>query len=502
MKAGVVAAGSVGLCAVAVNLIVALAPSTKIDELYYHMLVGRRVAEDGGLRVYQLPLHAATVAQMPYQIAEGVFHHAGMMDLGNLLSWSFFVVLCGLLGVMIARASGCSAWGAGASSCAAVGLYSTVWHTTAGAHAIGDLATFSGFVLVLFGRSFRERWGELLWSAAAGGCAAIAASSKISLWPLSAAMILLAVSEGGRRGCGRRFLVALLPSTLLLLPLLVWQWAETGSPLGPIGSGLFGPSVFAPEVVAELESTRRVNQVGILPAIRQAVISLSPAFFLSLAAVSWFGWMGFWRSRVVLGLFLMQSVLIALFLTHDFRFLGGLQYVVLAVAAVEVWEAGWVRRWFRWRWVALAALTLPWLGTQVYYARPFASVVFGQTTQDQFLRRYVAFHDDFTVVGKTLPVQAVLLIEGYRAPSVYAPRPVVYTVLDWDGVRPLYRMRPTAGWTSRYERELRCGEVVYRNDRAVVETYRTPGREALRGAMLVERCRAEPSIGRSSWERR
>jgi hypothetical protein len=32
------------------NLVVALAPSTKIDELYYHMLTPKRIVEDGGLR--------------------------------------------------------------------------------------------------------------------------------------------------------------------------------------------------------------------------------------------------------------------------------------------------------------------------------------------------------------------------------------------------------------------------------------------------------------------
>jgi hypothetical protein len=39
---------------------ISIAPSTKIDETRYHMLVGRRVLEDGGLRVYQLPVEQAS----------------------------------------------------------------------------------------------------------------------------------------------------------------------------------------------------------------------------------------------------------------------------------------------------------------------------------------------------------------------------------------------------------------------------------------------------------
>jgi hypothetical protein len=329
----------------------------------------------------------------------------------------------------------------------------------------------------------------------------LAAGSKISIWPTALAMFLLAAYCRGEAGMARRVMIGILPGAVLLLPLLLWSWVNTGSPLGPVGAGFLGPSVFAPEVVAELEATRRMNQYGLLPVLRHAAISVSPVFGSSLAAVAWFALRSSWRSRVVVCLFAMQSLLIALFLTHDFRFLGGLQYVVLVVAAIEVWEAGWVQRWFRWRWVALGVLTLPWLGTQVYYAKPFASAVFGLTSKDAFPARYVAFHRDFQALARVLPENAVLLIEGYRAPGVYAPRPVVYTVLDWDGARPLYRMRP-AGWTGKRESEMRCGEVAYGNEQAVVETYRTPGKAPLVGAMVVERCEPDAKVGRVGWERR
>jgi len=45
--------------AVIVNLLIALAPSSKIDELYYHMLVPSRIVSDGALRFYRLPWESA-----------------------------------------------------------------------------------------------------------------------------------------------------------------------------------------------------------------------------------------------------------------------------------------------------------------------------------------------------------------------------------------------------------------------------------------------------------
>jgi hypothetical protein len=41
--------------AVALNALVALAPSTKIDELFYHMLVPSRIVSDAALHFYRLP---------------------------------------------------------------------------------------------------------------------------------------------------------------------------------------------------------------------------------------------------------------------------------------------------------------------------------------------------------------------------------------------------------------------------------------------------------------
>src|ERR1700692_232435 len=55
--------------AIATNLLVALAPSTKIDELYYHMLIPSRIVSDGALRFYREPWEGAIWPDMLYKIS-------------------------------------------------------------------------------------------------------------------------------------------------------------------------------------------------------------------------------------------------------------------------------------------------------------------------------------------------------------------------------------------------------------------------------------------------
>ena len=55
--------------AVALNALVALAPSTKIDELYYHMLVPSRILSDSALHFYREPWQAAILPHMIFQIS-------------------------------------------------------------------------------------------------------------------------------------------------------------------------------------------------------------------------------------------------------------------------------------------------------------------------------------------------------------------------------------------------------------------------------------------------
>jgi hypothetical protein len=79
--------------AIVTNLLVALAPSTKIDELYYHMLVPSRIISDGTLRFYRQPWEGAIWPDMLYQISATPAHAMGFPDATNVVSWGLSATL-------------------------------------------------------------------------------------------------------------------------------------------------------------------------------------------------------------------------------------------------------------------------------------------------------------------------------------------------------------------------------------------------------------------------
>ena len=70
-------------------------------------------------------------------------------------------------------------------------------------------------------------------------------------------------------------------------------------------------------------------------------------------------------SMVVSGLVCAQAILIALLLPRQFRFFGGLQYVVLILAVSVIWKSRLAARAIDGWWVVLVGLCLPWVGVQV-----------------------------------------------------------------------------------------------------------------------------------------
>jgi hypothetical protein len=486
----------------ALLFLISLAPSTKIDELYYHMLIGRRVLGDHGLRVYQLPYEQAIVPQMGYQIAETVFHATNTADAGNILSLGTGMFLWLLIYGVVTEETGRVEVGLLAAVVSAVGFYPAVWYVTAGPHPLGDLATFTGVAALFFpgglAKSIDDAGnGDKTRSLACVLGAVCAASTKISLIPVG--LVITAAALFRLRGTARSMMCAMAAGLWLFLmgPLVTWTYIHTGSPFGVAFADFFGQTAYQPLALMALAHARRVTQNGLPNALYYAAAFLN-AGSLSLILYGAVTCCRQWRRLAgLLFLVVLQVALIAWLLPHDFRFLGGLQYGLLAAGALGLSSLWHARVPFRW--VAGAALFLlgPWLAAELYYARPFVAVALGATTRDDFLRRYVEFIDDFRALDKILPRNAGLYAPNSRMPAVYAPRPVIFSLADWDRRTPLYRLLTQPSGqpfdTSGLEPQtgLTCSDVVYRNPDAVVEAYRTPNREPRRGIVVVQLCLAE-----------
>jgi hypothetical protein len=271
-------------------------------------------------------------------------------------------------------------------------------------------------------------------------------------------------------------------------PIVLWATLNTGSPFGLATAELFHSHYFAPETIARYIYYTGLNKTGWISLLTWLAPSVSIG---AIAALGILAYAAFRRGegvfKIVLGLVLAQAVFIAWLLPQEFRFLGGLQYVVLILAAWVFWPSPLgIRLAARW-WLVLLGLCVPWLAVQIYYARPFINVVSGIEGRDDFLRKYVAFTEDFRALDRILPTKAVLYVVNSRLPSYYAPRPVIFTLEDLRGRAPLYRF--TVGDDGPADQNLlKCSATVYKNPDAVTVVYRTPGRAAEHEPLKVESC--------------
>ena len=476
-----------------VNLIIAVAPSSKIDELHYHMLLPKRVIEDNGLHLYREPYESAIFPQMGFQLGLSVLHSVSFPEAGNVLSWGLGVALVVLISGVVADLTKNSTAGWMTGAIAAVGLYPSVWHVTSGPHALGDLTTLTACLLVLVPE---ERVGQLrpekrLLLICLSAC--LAAMTKISILPLALCLTAIGVHKGvAHIGLKKALLIAFSVWATFYGPMLAWTTIQCGSPFGLATAQLLHSEFFAPETVAQLEAARIANQNGWLPLLR----TLGPSVSVGVvAAFGVIGYAAFARGRVfrvLFGLVVGQSLLIAWLLPHDFRFLGGVQYAVLVMGAWVFWpsRAGvfLITRW----WFVLAVLCLPWLAVQAYYARPFVEVASGVMSRDSFLRDYVAFTNDFQSLDRVLPRDAVIYVVNSRLPSFYAPRPVILTLEDLRSRGPVYRFSERQDADSE-QKSLLCMEKIYEDGDATAVAFRTPGRQLFYDELIVERCAAVSS---------
>lgn len=473
------------LLALGVNLLIALAPSTKIDETFYHMLVPKRVVSDDGLRPYREPYEAAIYPQMAFQIGLSVLHAFRVPEAGNELSWGLSAALIVLIIGTVSELTGEKQAGWLFGGIAAVGIYTAVWHVTSGAHALGDLATVTAASLCLLpdGSIAWARGGRRLTLICLAGCTG--ASTKISLLPVCAAITLLAAQTAAQSiGWPKALGILVSVWAVLYSPLLIWSYIHTGSPFGVATASLFYSHFFDAGTIAQMALARKVNQTGLIHALKIFTLENSPGLFLGACVVA----AGAWKRvnlRILLGFITGQIVLIALFLPHDFRFLGGLQFVVLILGAWALSFSEVGRRLFLRSRLLVIPLCLPWLAVQIYYARPFIGVDLGLTTRNSFMDKYVAFWSDFQILDRILPNDAVLYVTDARPPSFYAPRPVIFTLKDAEQDRPLYRF--TVGEDEAQD-PIQCTQVVYENRQAVSFAFRTPGRPPVHERLKVERC--------------
>ena len=86
-----------------IRLLISVIPSTKIDELHYHMLLPIRLISERGLNYYNLPWEGAIWPHMQYQFIGAPFYAIGLPDSVNIISLGIFFTLLVTLFMQIDR---------------------------------------------------------------------------------------------------------------------------------------------------------------------------------------------------------------------------------------------------------------------------------------------------------------------------------------------------------------------------------------------------------------
>lgn len=480
----VIAAVAAGL-----NLLAAVVPSSKIDELYYHMLLPARVVADQGLAIYRAPIESAVLPQMAYGFFAAPLHALGYPDVPNVVSWMLSLTLVWLGWTLLRQHGIADAVAYCLVAALLVGAYPMVFHVTGGSHAFGDLSLATAVIALVLVDRLLAACGPARFAVVVSLLAWSAASAKVSLIPVAGAVALLAIFfaiRASRVGGARvRILVAAVAPWLILgAPLMAWTYIQTGSPFGPLLAGLFGESLFRPEVFADFaESTRAANRSPLSAVLFDNLAGYSPLVWVGAIGALISGTTPLAVRRWATALLLGQCLIIAWLLPYHVRFLGGLQYGLAICFALYLPPQLASRK--RAATIAIAIGILPWMMGQAAYTQQFAAMAFGLEERAAFGRRYVAFFDDFIKLDHLLPANAFLLAPDGRSPAVYAPRPMVFDLADVPPGRPVYVFSVGLPNASDYPAPYTLGPEVYANPAATQTVFRRPWAAPERGELHV-----------------
>jgi hypothetical protein len=467
---------AIAAVAAGLNLLAAVVPSSKIDELYYHMLLPARIVADQGLVTYRAPLESAVLPQMAYPFFAAPLHALGYPDAANIVSWLLSLMLV-WLGWSLLRQRGVTQPIAYCLVAALlVGAYPVVFHVTGGSHAFGDLSLATAVVALALATRLLPVCGAARFAFMVSLLAWCTASAKVSLIPVAGAVALLAIALAWR-ACKTRaerlgiVAVSALPWLVLGAPLMIWTHLQTGSPFGPLLAGVFGESLFRPEIFREFaERSRGSNQSPFEAIPFDDMAGYSPLVWLgaigALVSRATPAPVRQWGSVLLLG----QCLIVAWLLPHHARFLGGLQYGLAICFALYL--PSWSMLRLRTGIVLVSVGVLPWLLGQAIYAQQFAAMAFGLDDRTAFYRRYVAFFDDFAKLDRLLPANAVLLTTDTRPPAVYAPRPMVFDMADVPRESKAYVFSTEAPKASDYPAGYVLGSEIYTNPNARQNVFR------------------------------
>jgi len=476
----------------------AILPSTKIDELFYHQLVGERIVIDGGLVFYRQPWEAAIPPHLLYNFSHVPLVHWGFPDAANVVSLGVFGVSLSTVYVVLKEADVSSFLRWIILSLACLGMYRLTF-TTAGSHHFGDLAAFMGLYVVFAFSSLKRQMSirTLMWMS--GVFFAAMAGAKMSLLPFAALLGVVLLYELWQQKVlyFKNIALLLLPIFVFYVPIILWTYLQTNSPLGLMLSQYFDTKIIDQHLREATMQEEVVNTPHFFEHVRTAlmhfpyVLLLSPLFFAASGHTK--------TAKIkILGVCAIYLVTLYAFqLLYHPRFWGNIPLtlgVLTALAAPRIAAFSWLQMFKTntLRWTFFTVALFPYLAISYYYLYHLQPFPFGEASKKAYYKKFIPLYEDYKALDALLPKDACLFTQN-RISLIHAPRRIFKDTLDICNCTSIYALQCDtlllpASLPIQHQ-IYTLDSLVYQNTQANITIYRTPNKLPKTGTLLVYKLR-------------
>ncbi len=469
--------GVIVILAILPILYYALLPTSKIDEIHYHMPPIQYIILDGG---YTYPEHyLRNPSIMIYSMAQIPIVYLGFPDAFNVISMLFWFVILYFSNQILIKFD--LVIRLLIASILLAGLYAII-QTTPSSTVFSTLSTL--LLVVLYGEreiiiknsslnSFSWAWAITANAAAIG---------KLSLVILAALLSLFLVYDiiRNKKLSWKVFFAFLLPTMLFYMPTLIWIYTHVGTFWGHILAEYFPYHKFSKEELQiPKQALASLNDVTIT-FIKYNFINFS---FIKLSAIVLLFFSNL-NKKIKIELFIICLLTAICFQylgnAFELRYWGSIDSAFLILALLYAPDSWKIQIKKQKNQLAVIAIGIfPYLCVMYYYVANLNPIpFFSETAKEKFCSKFIPYYADYQALNNILPTNAVIYFPEVNINIVGAPRKLYIYAKDIHQDTALYIITSSLAKQAIYHsiagKKYEKGKKVYENQKSVVRTYRTP----------------------------
>ena len=464
-------------------------PTTKIDELNYHMLLPLRIIEDQGLLFYKIPEEGAILPHMHYQMIGSPFFSIGVPESLNVLSILIFCLFIYSIIKIISQETKIIELGLWCAVLITTGLHSTVDMTTNSSTSLLLLSSSLSLLILCNPQKFLPTKEIRSFSLLYGMLLLGVISSKVSMIPVALLQVIFffkVINDyWGYKKFKKAGIFLLIPFLIFYLPLLIYTWIISGSPFGSLFSSFFGEQdkLFDP-LVKSIEGT-----LGWKGNFKEVFLLM----FTKWSPIIWFSWIilltqiNFKNLRITttpIIFFIVQFSLIWTILPDKPRNFYGILYCAIIICFIKLGPIIY-RNFNKFVKLFFIIFSLPWLFLDVYYSFPLLSKAF--LNNEKFKTDYVPFYNDFKKIDSLIDKNSQIIAVGSRVNAYHFPRKVYLEISDIRDYNRSTYLFLVNDQTQLLNSSIKIGKLIYENNSANIYCYRKPGKECIKENLKIYR---------------